>query len=195
MLTVNSLDGSGRSGSAGRPLAATTIEIRDLADPLLLLGVGERGEICARGPQVMQHYWNRPEDITATIVDGALRTGDVGYLNVDGYLFVVDRIKELILCSGYNVHPRMIEEALYRHADVREAVVIGMPDAHRGESPKAFVALQPGATTTSDMLLTFLRKEISKIEMPREIEFRDALPRILVGKLSKKERRRRGGAS
>nr|WP_321984072.1 long-chain fatty acid--CoA ligase [uncultured Lichenicoccus sp.] len=177
----------GKAGSAGLPLDGTIIEIRDLEDPTRILGVGERGEVCARGPQVMRGYWNRPEDTAAVMVDGALRTGDVGYLDADGYLFLVDRIKDLILCSGYNVYPRTIEEALYTHPGVLEATVIGVPDAHRGEAPKAFVALRPDATATVSEISAFLAPLLSKIEMPREIEIRDALPRTMVGKLSKKE--------
>ena len=187
VLTCSRLDEAGRPGSAGQPVIGTVIEIRDLADPSRVLGRGERGEVCARGPQVMQGYWNRPQETEATMIDGALRTGDIGYLDEDGYLFLVDRIKDLILCSGYNVYPRVIEEALYRHPDVLEATVIGVPDVYRGEAPKAFVALRPGATATGTSLTVFLSQEISRIEMPREIEIRASLPRTLVGKLSKKE--------
>ena len=187
VLTCNPIGPGGKAGSAGLPLDGTTIEIRDLEDPTRVLGVGERGEVCARGPQVMQGYWQRPEDTEATMVDGALRTGDVGYLDADGYLFLVDRIKDLILCSGYNVYPRTIEEALYTHPGVLEATVIGVPDAHRGEAPKAFVALRPEAAVTVADLAAHLSPLLSRIEMPREIEIRDALPRTMVGKLSKKE--------
>ncbi|WP_428377273.1 long-chain-fatty-acid--CoA ligase [Lichenicoccus sp.] len=192
----------GKAGSAGLPLDGTVIEIRDLEDPTRVLGVGERGEVCARGPQVMQGYWHRPEDTAAIMVDGALRTGDVGYLDADGYLFLVDRIKDLILCSGYNVYPRTIEEALYTHPGVLEATVIGVPDAHRGEAPKAFVVLRPDAAATVAELRAFLSPLLSRIELPREIEIRDALPRTMIGKLSKKElvaeergRREAGGST
>ena len=187
VLTATRLDEVGKPGSAGQAMIGTVIEIRDLTDPSRVLGPGERGEVCARGPQVMRGYWNRPQETEATMIDGALRTGDIGYLDEDGYLFLVDRIKDLILCSGYNVYPRAIEEALYRHPDVLEATVIGVPDVYRGEAPKAFVALRPGATATGATLVAFLAQEISRIEMPREIEIRASLPRTLVGKLSKKE--------
>ena len=187
VLTCNRLGEAGPPGSAGQAVIGTVIEIRDLADPSRVLGPGERGEVCARGPQVMQGYWNRAAETEATMIDGALRTGDIGYLDENGYLFLVDRIKDLILCSGYNVYPRTIEEALYRHPDVVEATVIGVPDLYRGEAPKAFVALRPGATATGAALSDFLAREISRIEMPREIEIRASLPRTLVGKLSKKE--------
>lgn len=188
VISVNPLDGRpGRVGSAGLALPDTVIEIRDLADPTRLMPVGEKGEVCVRGPQVMAGYWHRPADTRAVLIDGRLRTGDVGFLDADGFLFLVDRLKDLIICSGYNVYPRVIEEALYEHADVAEAIVIGVPDAYRGESPKAFVVLKEGAEATEADLKAFLATRISKIEMPGAIEFRDSLPKTMVGKLSRKE--------
>jgi long-chain acyl-CoA synthetase len=187
IITCNPLDGSGKEGSAGAPFPGTTIEIRDPVDPERLLPRGEIGEICARGPQVMAGYWNKPEETAAVFAAGALRTGDLGYLDGDGYLFIVDRIKDLIICSGYNVYPRVIEEALYEHPAVAEAIVIGVPDPYRGQAPKAFVALAPGQVATPEELRDFLRDKVSKIELPREVEIRDKLPRTLIGKLSKKE--------
>jgi len=135
---------------------------------------------------VMQGYWNRAEDSEKVFIDGALRTGDVGYLDEDGYLFLVDRIKDLILCGGYNVYPRIIEDALYEHPAVAEAVVIGVPDDYRGQSPKAFVALHAGMRADEAELCTFLKERLSKIEMPSSIELRDTLPKTMIGKLSKK---------
>ena len=187
VVCCNRLEGESPAGSVGQVMAGTRVEIRDLADPGVILGPGGRGEVCVRGPQVMQGYWNRPEETAAVMIDGAVRTGDVGYLDERGFLFLIDRIKDVILCGGYNVYPRMIEEALYRHPDVLEATVIGVPDAYRGESPKAFVVLRPEATENVAGLRRFLEGEISKIELPREIELRDSLPHTAVGKLSKKE--------
>ncbi|PVE59963.1 dicarboxylate--CoA ligase PimA [Arthrobacter sp. TPD3018] len=187
IITCNPFDGVNKEGSAGLPFPGTTIEIRDREDPTRIMPKGEKGEICARGPQVMKGYWHKPAETDAAFADGALRTGDVGYLDDDGYLFIVDRIKDMILCGGYNVYPRVIEEALYEHPAVVEAVVIGVPDAHRGQAPKAFVVLsEPGSVTGAD-LRDFLRDKISKIELPREVEIRDTLPKTLIGKLSKKE--------
>ncbi|WP_210162115.1 long-chain-fatty-acid--CoA ligase [Amorphus coralli] len=179
--------GENRDGSAGLPLPETIIEIRNPDEPHRLLPQGEKGEVCIRGPQVMAGYLNRPVETEAVMVEGAIRTGDIGYLDDDGYLFLVDRIKDLIICSGYNVYPRMIEDALYEHEDVSEAVVIGVADAYRGETPKAFVTLREGAGTTSEQLLAFLATRVSKIEMPSSLEIRTTLPRTMVGKLSKKE--------
>ena len=187
IITCNPFEGVNKEGSAGLPFPGTTIEIRDREDPTRIVPAGEKGEICARGPQVMAGYWHKPAETEAAFADGALRTGDVGYLDADGYLFIVDRIKDLILCGGYNVYPRVIEEALYEHPNVVEAVVIGVPDAHRGQAPKAFVVLNEPGAITGPGLRDFLRDKISKIELPREVEIRDTLPKTLIGKLSKKE--------
>ncbi len=187
IITCNPFDGLNKEGSAGLPFPGTTIEIRDREDPTRIMPAGEKGEICARGPQVMSGYWHSPAATEAAFADGALRTGDVGYLDADGYLFIVDRIKDMILCGGYNVYPRVIEEALYEHPAVVEAVVIGVPDAHRGQAPKGFVVLDPPGAVTGAELRDFLRDKISKIELPREVEIRDTLPKTLIGKLSKKE--------
>ncbi len=187
IITCNPIDGINKPGSAGLPFPGTTIEIRDREDPTRLLPIGENGEICARGPQITQGYWHKPAATAELFADGALRTGDVGHLDADGYLFIVDRIKDLILAGGYNVYPRVIEEALYEHPAVLEAVVIGVPDKYRGQAPKAFVVLAEGAAATPLELRDFLRDKISKIELPREVEIRDSLPKTLIGKLSKKE--------
>ena len=187
IITCNPIAGENRAGSAGLPFPGTAIEIRDPDDPTRLLPGGENGEICARGPQVMAGYWNRPDESAKAFAEGALRTGDIGHLDADGYLFIVDRIKDMILCGGYNVYPRVIEEALYEHPAVAEAVAIGIPDPYRGQSPKAFVTLHPGADVTADALRDFLRDKVNKIELPREVEIRNTLPKTLIGKLSKKE--------
>jgi long-chain acyl-CoA synthetase len=176
-----------RQGSVGLPVPGTVVEIRDPAEPSRVLDVGERGEVCVRGPQVMAGYWQRPEETASVIFDGALRTGDIGYRDADGYVFLVDRIKDVILCGGYNVYPRVLEDALYEHPSVAEATVIGVPDAYRGQAPKAFVVLRAGASATPEDLRAHLAGYVSKIEMPREIEIRESLPKTLVGKLSKKE--------
>ena len=179
--------GRARRGSVGTALAGTVVEIRDPEHPETVLPQGVRGEICIRGPQVMLGYYNRPEETANVFVDGALRTGDIGYLDADGYLFIVDRIKDLILCGGYNVYPRVIEEAAYLHPAVQDAVAIGIPDVYRGQSPKLFVTLRSGANVTPEAIKAFLAEYLNKIEIPKEIEIRDSLPKTVVGKLSKKE--------
>ncbi len=187
VLACNPPDGRIKDGSVGIPVRDTVIEIRDLADPHRVLATGERGEICARGKQVMRGYWNRPEETAQVFVEGALRTGDVGHLDADGYLFVTDRLKDVIICGGYNVYPRVLEDALYQHPAVAEVVVIGVADAYRGQAPKAFVTLRPGQTATPEQLRNFLSELLSKIEQPRDVEIRQTLPRTLIGKLSRKE--------
>jgi long-chain acyl-CoA synthetase len=187
IIACNPLMGLVKDNSCGPAFPGTTLEIRDPDNIDKVMSQGQRGEVCARGAQVMAGYWNRPKDTEATFVYGALRTGDIGYLDEDGYLFLVDRIKDLILCSGYNVYPRIIEDALYEHPSVAEAVVIGVPDAYRGQAPKAFVALHQGDIVSEDEMLDFLKPRLNKIEMPSAIEFRASLPKTMVGKLSKKE--------
>jgi long-chain acyl-CoA synthetase len=187
VVTMTPPDRAYKHGSVGLPVAGSTIEIRDPDHPTRLLPRGARGEICVRGPQVMQGYWNRPDDTREVMIEGALRTGDIGYLDDEGYLFIVDRIKDIIIAGGYNIYPRMVEEALYQHPSVREAVVIGVPDRYRGQAPKAFVTLKEGAQVTPDEICAFLGDYISKIEVPREVEIREILPKTMVGKLSKKE--------
>jgi long-chain acyl-CoA synthetase len=176
-----------KDGAVGLPVEGTVIEIRDLDDPTRLAPPGQRGEVCIRGPQVMREYWNKPEETARVMIDGALRTGDVGYLDDDGYLFLVDRIKDVIIAGGYNIYPRVLEEALYQHPDVKDAVVIAIPDQYRGQAPKAFVTLREGGTATPESLRDFLAGYVSKIEMPKEVEIRAELPKTLIGKLSKKE--------
>ena len=186
VVTCNPLDGPVKSGSIGLPLPATIVSLRDLTDPTREVPQGERGE-CVAGPQVMKGYWNRPQETLDQFVGEFVRTGDVGVMDEDGFFFIVDRIKDLIICSGYNVYPRRVEEALYEHATVEEVIVIGISDKYRGEAPKAFVKLKEGEETSKAVLMKHLEAKLSKIEMPADIEFRDKLPRTMIGKLSKKE--------
>jgi long-chain acyl-CoA synthetase len=137
----------------------------------------------------MPGYWNRPDETKDAFVGRFFRTGDVGYMDEEGFIYIVDRIKDMINASGFKVYPRRIEDALYEHAAVEEATVIGIPDSYRGEAPKAFVKLKEGAVASEAQLKTFLAGKLSKLELPAEIEFRDSLPKTLVGKHSKKELR------
>jgi long-chain acyl-CoA synthetase len=187
VIACNPVFGEIRANSCGVAFPGTRLEIRDLENPERVLSPGERGEVCVRGPQVMAGYWNKPAETDATFIDGALRTGDVGYFDDQGYLYLVDRIKDVILAGGYNVYPRVIEEAAYLHPAIEEAIAIGIPDPYRGQSPKLFVKLHDGTSVTPEALRAFLADHLSKIEMPRAIEIRDRLPRTMIGKLSKKE--------
>lgn len=189
VLTCNPPTGVIKPGSIGVPLPQTIISIRSLEDPSVEMPQGEKGEICAKGPQVMPGYWNAQEETDNVFVGDYFRTGDIGYMDEDGYTFIVDRLKDLILCSGFNVYPRHVEDAIYQHTAVEEVTVIGIPDDYRGEAPKAFVKLKKGQSLTKEQLLEFLSTKLSKIELPEEIEFRDELPKTMVGKLSKKELR------
>jgi long-chain acyl-CoA synthetase len=186
-VTCNPLDGPVKEGSIGQPLPGTIVSLRDLADPTKEAPQGEKGEICIKGPQVMKGYWKKPEETANQFAGDYLRTGDVGIMDEEGFIFIVDRIKDLIICSGYNVYPRRIEEAIYEHPAVEEVTVIGINDGYRGEAPKAFIKLRAGARATEEDIRKHLEPKISKIEMPAEIEFRDALPKTMIGKLSKKE--------
>ena len=187
VATCNPANGVNKEGSIGLPLQQTIIEIRDQNDPERLLSTGERGEICIRGPQVMKGYWNKSEETAITLRDGCLHTGDVGYMDEDGYTFLVDRLKDVIITNGYKVYPRVIEEAIYAHEAVVEVTVIGIPDEQRGQVAKAFVRLKDGVTITTDELKEFVKDDLSPLEIPKEIEFRKELPKTMIGKLSKKE--------
>ncbi len=186
-VTCNPVDGPVKEGSIGQPMPGTIVSLRDLADPTREVPLGEKGEICVKGPQVMKGYWKKPEETASTFVGDFLRTGDVGIMDEDGFIFIVDRIKDLIICSGYNVYPRRIEEAIYAHPAVEEVSVIGIKDSYRGEAPKAFIKLKAGMKATEADIRHHLEPKLSKIEMPSEIEFRDVLPKTMIGKLSKKE--------
>ena len=188
IATCNPLFGVNKPGSVGLPMPGTSIVITDREDPGRVLAQGESGEICIVGPQVMKGYWQRPDSTADVIRNGRLHTGDVGYLDEEGYTFIIDRMKDMILCSGFNVYPRHVEEAIYQHPAVAEVTVIGIPDQYRGESPKAFVKLKDTTEPLSaEKLLEFLRERLGKHELPTEIEFRAELPKTMIGKLSKKE--------
>jgi long-chain acyl-CoA synthetase len=185
-LQVN--DAEPRPGTVGLPAPHTLIEIVDLVAGTRVLPAGEKGEICITGPQVMKGYWNKPEATADAFRGGRFHTGDIGFIDAEGYVTLVDRKKDMILSGGFNVFPRNIEEAIYEHPAVSEVTVIGIPDAYRGQSAKAFIALKPGQPTFGlEELKAFLVDKLAKYEIPTEIEFRASLPRTPVGKLSKKE--------
>jgi long-chain acyl-CoA synthetase len=178
----------GKTGSIGLPLPGIDMDVVALDDPRRRLRLGEKGEIRIKGPNVTKGYWNAPEATAAAFVDGWLLTGDIGYMDEDGYFYLVDRKKDMIISGGFNVYPSVIEEAIWEHPAVAAVCVIGVPDAYRGEAAKAFVQLRPGAQAfTLDELRVFLGDKVGRHEMPAHLEFRDALPKTAVGKLSKKE--------
>lgn len=181
--------GRRKAGSCGMPLPGIRLKFEALGNPGEAAAPGEPGEMCIAGPNVMRGYWKN-EDATAASMtaDGYFRTGDIAYMDADGFVFIVDRSKDMLLCGGFNVYPRLIEEAIYQHPGVAEVCVIGVPDAYRGESPKAFVTLKPGAAPfTIDELKAFLKGHLGKHEMVQELEIRAELPKTPIGKLSKRD--------
>lgn len=177
-----------KEGAAGIPMPGITVEFVDVEDPMKLLPYGEIGEICVTGANIMKGYWNNPAATEEVFAGGRMHTGDIGYMDEDGFVFIVDRKKDMITSSGYNVYPRNIEDAIYQHPDVEECTVIGLPDEYRGESAKAFVKLKAGAAEFDiDGLREFLADKLGKHELPIAVEFRAELPKTPVGKLSKKE--------
>jgi long-chain acyl-CoA synthetase len=187
VVCANPVSGKNKPGSIGLPLPNTIVELRnpETSTPVPL---GERGELCVKGPQVMKSYWNKPEETALVLKDGWLHTGDVAYMDDEGYVFIVDRIKDMILVNGYNVYPRNIEEAIYQHPAVEECIVAGIKDEARGEIPKAWIKLKTGRIVTDGELREFLKDKLSPIEMPRQIEVREKpLPKTMIGKLSRKD--------
>jgi long-chain acyl-CoA synthetase len=184
VCTINPLTG-GKTGSVGLPLPGTVIDIVSLENPTRLVAMGERGEICVRGPQVMLGYANRAKENIDVFLGGRLHTGDVGYLDSDGYLFIVDRIKELIISGGFNVYPRHVEEVIHSHPSVEEVAVCGVADAHRGEIVQAFVKLRQGTSLSAAQLRDFCKERLAPFQVPRHVEFRESLPKTAIGKVSK----------
>ncbi len=176
--------------SIGLPLPASDVRFLSLDDPEKPVERGEKGELAVKGPQVMLGYFDNEEATKEVFTsDGYLRTADVGYFDEDGYIFLVDRIKDLIICSGFNVYPRAIEDAIYTHPAVDETSVIGVKDEYRGEAPVAYIKLKDGESLDEKTMLGFLKDHLSKMEIPREIIFRDELPKTMIGKLSKNDLR------
>jgi long-chain acyl-CoA synthetase len=200
---ANPLHGERRAGAIGMPIPDTDCRIVDLDDPDREVEPGERGELCLRGPQVMLGYWNRPEETALTIRNGWLHTGDVAVMDPDGYFRIVDRLKEMIIVSGFNVYPNEVEEVLYHHPKVSKCAVIGVPDAKTGEAVKAFIVLKGGATATTEEITAWCRDPANGLvgyRAPKIVEFRDALPETLVGKvlrriLSEEERQKARASS
>lgn len=179
--------GTRKPGSVGIGLPSTDYKIVDLAEGEKELPYGEIGEIIIKGPQVMKGYWNMLEETEQTLRNGWLHTGDIAYMDEDGYLFIVDRKKDLIIASGYNVYPRDVEEILYEHPSVQEAVVVGIPDPYRGETVKAVVVLKEGQQCEEEDLIAYCRKNIAAYKVPQVIEFRKELPKTNVGKILRRK--------
>jgi long-chain acyl-CoA synthetase len=188
VVSVNPVHGLNKPGSIGLPLPGTDIIITSRDKPEQVLPQGEIGEICISGPQVMAGYWNCPDTTSAAMIGNILHTGDVGYIDADGYTFIIDRMKDMISVGGFKVFPRYLEDILYKHPAIKEAAVIGIADAYMGERPKAFVVLQENASSIDGAaLLAWLRPQIGKHEIPVAVVIRQSLPKTMIGKISKKD--------
>lgn len=181
------LDGPHKVGSIGVPIPFTEAKIVDVEYGIKELGVGEQGELCIRGPQVMLGYYNQKAETDLVIRDGWLYTGDIARYDEEGYFYITDRKKDLIICGGYNVYPREVEEALFRHPKVREAAVVGARSETRGEIVKAFIVLKEGVSSDSKEIIAYCRQNLANYKVPREIVFKDSLPKTAVGKILRRQ--------
>jgi len=177
------IDGKRKAGSIGLPLPDTEIKLVDLETGTESVPAGELGELCIRGPQAMKGYWNRPDETARTIRDGWLYTGDIARMDEDGFTYIVDRAKDMIVASGYNIYPREVEEVLYEHPAIQDAVVVGLPDEYRGQTVKAYLVVKPAASTTAEEVTQFCRERMARYKVPTQIEFRESLPKSMIGKV------------
>ncbi|MDY0009549.1 MAG: AMP-binding protein, partial [Bdellovibrionales bacterium] len=188
VATCNPHSKKARAGSIGLPIPGTVVEIVSLEDGVTPLPHKEKGEVVVTGAQMMKGYYKRDLETAQVIKNGRLHTGDVGYMDADGFVYLVDRVKDLVLVGGYNVYPRHVEEVIYTHPAVEECIVAGVPDKLRGEAVQAWIKLRTGESVSAETLKTFLKDKLSPTEMPKKIIIRDLpLPKTAVGKLSKKD--------
>lgn len=191
VCACNPLTGKPVAGSIGLPFPATRVSIREPEAPFAPLPINQHGEICVSGPQVMRGYWQKPEEDKHCLFDDSngrrwLRTGDIGMMDERGYVYVLDRLKDMIITNGYKVYPRHVEEALYTHEAISECAVIGEKDKDSGQKVVAFIVPKPNATANETMLKTYLEKHISKYAMPKHFHFVESLPKSIIGKVLKK---------
>jgi long-chain acyl-CoA synthetase len=184
VVTLNPVKGPWKAGSIGIPIPDVEVSVQD--DGGKMLSVGETGEICVRGPNVMRGYWNQPDETAKALRNGWLLTGDIGHRDADGYFFITDRKKDMLLVNGINVYPREIEELIYQFPGIKEAAVIGIPDARKGEQPLAFAATNEGVPLDEKAVLQFLRSKLADYKVPKRIVFMPALPRNATGKILKR---------
>jgi long-chain acyl-CoA synthetase len=183
VVTANPQVGKRKAGSIGVPFPDVEARIMDAETGEKEMPVGEVGELVIRGPQVMQGYWNRPEETKQVLRNGWLYTGDLARMDEDGFFYIVDRKKEMIIAGGYNIYPREIEEVLYEHPKVKEAVAYGVPHPYRGETVKVALILKEGETATAEEIIEFCRERLARFKVPKIVEFRDSLPKSLIGKV------------
>jgi long-chain acyl-CoA synthetase len=187
IATVTPWGGKIKPGTVGTPVPSTDVKIVDVDTGKEKQKIGTPGEIIVKGPQVMKGYYKKPEETAQVLKDGWLYTGDIGMFDEDGYLTIVDRKKDMIIAGGYNIYPREIDEILFQHPKILEACSIGVPDAYRGETVKAYVVVKPGETLTADEVIEFTREKLAPYKAPKMVEFIDALPKSAVGKILRKE--------
>ncbi|UCE81786.1 MAG: long-chain fatty acid--CoA ligase [Deltaproteobacteria bacterium] len=186
---VNPVKGKRKAGSIGIALPSTDARIVDLETGTQEQQIGQTGELVIKGPQVMKGYWNMAEETAETLKEGWLHTGDIAHMDEDGYVFIVDRKKDMIIAGGFNIYPRDIDEVLYEHPKIVDAVAIGVPDPYRGETVKVFVVVKPGETLTEEEVIAHCKEKLAAYKVPRLVEFRDELPKTMVGKILRKELR------
>ena len=191
LATCTPWKGKAKPGTVGVPIPNTDLKIVDLETGTRELPAGEAGEICIKGPQLMKGYYKKPEETANALRDGWLYTGDIGYLDEDGHLSMVDRKKDMIIAGGFNIYPKEIDEVLFAHPKVVEACAIGVPDPYRGETVKAFIVLKPGETLTAEEIIGYCKERLAAYKTPTHIEFLDALPKSAVGKILRRELRER----
>ena len=191
VVTVTPWGGTVKPGTVGVPVPDTDLKIMDLETGENELPVGDAGEIVIKGPQVMMGYYKKPEETRAVLRDGWLQMGDIGRLDPDGYLTIVDRKKDMIIAGGYNIYPVELDGVLFEHPKILEACTVGVPDRYRGETVKAFVVVKPGETLTAEAVEAYCRKRLAPYKVPSQIEFIDELPKSAVGKILRKELRRK----
>ncbi len=189
VVTTNPFGGKTKVGSIGLPVSDTEIKIVDLENGDKEMPVGEAGEIIIKGPQVTGGYYKMPEETASSIRDGWLYTGDIGKMDEEGYFYIVDRKKDMIIAGGYNIYPREIDEVLFEHPKILEACAVGIPDPYRGETVKAFVVLKPGVKMTEEEVIKFCSEKLAKYKIPKMVEFMTSLPKSGVGKILRKELR------
>jgi long-chain acyl-CoA synthetase len=182
IISANPGRGVHKPGSVGVPWPDVDIRIVDLESGTREMPTGEPGEIIAKGPQIMAGYWNNPEETAKALKDGWLYTGDIGSMDADGYIRILDRKKDMLLCSGFNVYPREIDEVLYTNSKVCEVCTIGVPDEKRGETVKAYVVVKPGETMTCQEIIDYCKERLAPYKVPKIVEFIDQLPRTKFGK-------------
>ncbi len=181
-----------KEGSCGIPIPDTDVVVVDVLTGTEVMPRGELGELISRGPQMLREYWNNPVETANAVRDGWFYTGDIVKMDEDGFIFIMDRKKDMIICSGFNVYPRDVDEVLYAHPKVLEACTVGVPDAKRGETVKVYVALKPGETLTAEEVIAHCRKSLAPYKVPTQVEFIDAIPRTSVGKPDRRALQARG---